>query len=134
MTKFASENPDKVSRLVIYAPQWYRTASTNKPTTAYRLTTEAQAWERWYNMVPYPGNLTLIPDGVFEAWWNATVATDPLAHNYSPPAIRSPNGIQLDNYEFWSQNIAPYNISNVKCPVLVIRGDWFVIRRFYRIF
>lgn len=94
MSTYTSLNPTKVSKLVIYAPQWFRAANT-APTTAYRTITRQAAYDRWVKDVPVDQIATLLPGDTFDLWWNATVATDPLANTYNPPAVRAPNGIQF---------------------------------------
>jgi pimeloyl-ACP methyl ester carboxylesterase len=148
MSTYTSLNPTKVSKLVIYAPQWFR-APNAPPTTAYRTITRQAAYDRWVKDVPVDEIPTLLPGNTFDLWWNATVATDPLANAFNPPAVRAPNGIQyvtftsissdsfltsqssfsfvrLDNSFFWGNGSAPYDITQISCPTLVIRGDWDV--------
>jgi hypothetical protein len=43
----------------------------------------------------------LIPPGVFEAWADATWATDPDAAKQSPPMLRAPNGVVEDSMNYW---------------------------------
>lgn len=50
MSTYTSLNPSRVSKLVIYAPQWFRAANT-APTTAYRTITRQAAYDRWVNGV-----------------------------------------------------------------------------------
>jgi hypothetical protein len=43
----------------------------------------------------------LLPSGWFDAWWNATVALDPVGAVASPPVLRVPNGALADDASLW---------------------------------
>ena len=80
----AIQNPDKVARLMLYAPGWLRTTPSllappgGGPLGAYRTVTREQAKARWLNGVPEDKQAALIPPGWFEQWADATWATDPV--------------------------------------------------------
>lgn len=122
MTRYVTLNPTKVSKLVIYAAQWFRPYAA-PPVTAYRTVTRDQAYSRWINGLPSNLVSFYLPGSTFDDWWNATVVTDPTASSRDPPSIRAPNGIQLDNSILWGNFTAPYDIEQIICPVLVVRGD-----------
>ena len=73
------QNPDKVARLVLYAPGWLRTTPSNLmpkgggPLGAYRTVTREQAKARWLNGVPEDKQAALIPPGWFDQWADANV-------------------------------------------------------------
>ena len=109
MASYATRNPDKVERLVLYAPQWLRTMSSpvmaqagSGPLGAYRLVTVEQTRARRLTGVPQDKQAGLFPTGWFEAWADATWATDPKAAAHNPPAMRAPNGPLQDTREYWS--------------------------------
>jgi len=86
MAVTAIQNPDKIARLVQYAPGWLRTtpsllAAGPGPLGAYRTVTREQAKARWLNGVPADKQAAQIPAGWFEQWADATWATDPGAPN-----------------------------------------------------
>lgn len=98
MSTYTTQNPGKVERLVLYAPGWVRqTASLVQagpgPLGAYRKVTREQAMQRWMTGVPDDKKATLIPDGWFDAWADATWATDAEGAKADPPYIRAPNGV-----------------------------------------
>ena len=103
---YTSEHNDKVNRLVLYAPQWIRNeppapAAVNAPPLgAYRLVSKDSAKARWLKDVPADKQADLIPPGVFEAWANATWATDPESSKQNPPMLRAPNGVAEDSMNY----------------------------------
>src|SRR4029453_17173357 len=105
MATYTTQNPGKVERLVLYAPGWVRqTASLVQagpgPLGAYRKVTREQAQQRWLTGVPEDKKATLIPAGWFDAWADATFATDPEGAKMNPPVLRAPNGAMQDGAEF----------------------------------
>ena len=54
------------------------------------------ARDRWLNGVPEEKKASLIPTGWFEAWADATFASDSEGAKMDPPVLRAPNGILLD--------------------------------------
>src|SRR5579859_1922190 len=78
---YAAENNSKVNKLVLYAPQWvsrHPVAPKEDVQGAYRMVTRASVKRHWLSGVPAERRPALIPDGWFDAWANATFATDPL--------------------------------------------------------
>jgi hypothetical protein len=70
MASYAAENPGKVERLVLYAPQWIRTTPSLIQTTgklgAFRTVKREAARGHWLNGVPEDKKADLIPAGWFE--------------------------------------------------------------------
>lgn len=125
---FASEQPDKVNRLVLYAPVWL---SHDKPPTgdaaklgAYRTVTIDAAKQRWYNGVPDDKRADLIPDGWFDQWQRATWATDPKAATSNPPVLRAPNGVTQDIRGYYMSGKATYDPGKITAPTLMIQAQW----------
>ena len=89
MATYTTQNAAKVERLVLYAPAWIRqTASLVQAGPgklgAYRMVNRDQAKERWYTGVPEDKKASLIPAGWFDAWADATFATDPVGAEMTP--------------------------------------------------
>jgi pimeloyl-ACP methyl ester carboxylesterase len=125
------QNPGKVARLTQYAPPWLRTGPSviaqnlgPGPLGAYRSVTREQAKVRWLNGVPDHKKATLIPQGWFEQWADATWATDPDGAKQNPPVVRAPNGTVQDSLEFWSAGKPVYDPGQITVPVLVVIGEW----------
>jgi pimeloyl-ACP methyl ester carboxylesterase len=129
MATYASQNAAKVERLVLYAPVWIRNTASlvpigPGPLGAYRLTTREQARTRWLTGVPEEKKASLIPAGWFDAWADATWATDPDANQHTPAAIRAPNGVVADGAEYWSAGKAYYDPARITAPTLLIGAEW----------
>ncbi|MFL5062258.1 MAG: alpha/beta hydrolase, partial [Xanthobacteraceae bacterium] len=121
MATYTTQNPRKVERLVLYAPGWIRqTASLVQagpgPLGAYRTVTREQALQRWMTRVPEDKKATLIPAGWFDAWADATFATDPEGAKATPPVLRAPNGVVQDSNEYWSAGKAYYDPAKITVP------------------
>jgi pimeloyl-ACP methyl ester carboxylesterase len=129
MATYATQHADKVERLVLYAPQWIRTTPSlvqagPGPVPAYRMVRRDQARERWLTGVPEDKKAALIPAGWFEAWADATWATDPVGAGMSPPVLRAPNGVLQDGLDFWSAGKAYYDPARITMPTLLIHAEW----------
>jgi pimeloyl-ACP methyl ester carboxylesterase len=131
MATYTTQNPGKVERLVLYAPGWIRqTASLAGPQAgpgalgAYRSVTREQALGRWMTGVPDDKKATLIPAGWFDAWADATWATDPDGAKMNPPVIRAPNGVLQDSQDSWSAGKAYYDPAKITVPTLLVQAEW----------
>lgn len=131
MAAYATQNPSKVARLVLYAPRWLRTTPSpvaaqagSGPLGAYRLVTVAQTHARRMMGVPEAAKAGLFPPGWFEAWAEATWASDPKAATHNPPAMRAPNGTVQDTLEYWSAAKPYYDPAKIAAPTLLVLGEW----------
>ena len=128
MGTYAAGNPDKVVRLVLYAPLWLRQTPSlvggDGPLGTYRTVTQEQGRKRWLTGVPDAAKDELIPEGWFEAWAQATWATDPDSEKWNPPLLRAPNGVVQDGREYWSAGRPYYDPRAITAPTLLIHGEW----------
>lgn len=129
MATYTTQNPNKVERLILYAPQWVRTTPSlvqagPGPIPAYRLVTQEQARARRNTGVPENKQGELFPPGWFEAWAEATWASDPRAKEHNPPAIRAPNGTVADTAEFWAAGKPYYDPAKITVPTLLVLAEW----------
>jgi pimeloyl-ACP methyl ester carboxylesterase len=128
MSTYTSQNAGKVERLVLYAPAWIRTTpSLSRPAGAlgaYRTVTRELARTRWYTGVAEDKKAALIPPGWFDAWADATFASDPVGARMSPPVIRAPNGVQQDGDEFFGAGKPYYDPAKITVPTLLVLGEW----------
>jgi pimeloyl-ACP methyl ester carboxylesterase len=127
---FAAANPDKLERLVMYAPLWLRRIPgrlrVDGQLGAYRSVTFEAAKQRWLSGVAADSQKALIPPGVLEAWWNANMEADAVGAKMSPPAVRAPNGLLLDALKYWEADTRYYDPSAIQVPTLLVVGDWDV--------
>jgi pimeloyl-ACP methyl ester carboxylesterase len=126
---YSIAHPEKVARLVLYAPIWIgqtgRLAQAEAGRMpAYRTVTPEQARARWLNGVPESEKATLIPPGVFDAWVKATWATDPEGVKQIPPVIRAPNGVMADCAASWWVGKPYYDPAKITVPVLLVTAAW----------
>jgi pimeloyl-ACP methyl ester carboxylesterase len=133
---YTAEHNDKVHRLVLFAPLWiFRKdaviapapeAKGKSPPTlgAYRLVSKEVAKARWLQGVPDDKKADLIPPGVFEAWIEATWATDPDATKHNPPMLRAPNGVIADALSYWTAGKAQYDPGRIMVPTFLIHAEW----------
>lgn len=131
MGLYASRNSDKVNKLVLYAPVWIRTTASlvsagSGPTPAYRVVNMDSAKARWLTGVAADKQRDLIPPGWFEAWADATIASDPWGARQTPPAVRAPNGVVVDGLKYWSAGKAIYDPAGIRVPTLLIKAEWDV--------
>jgi pimeloyl-ACP methyl ester carboxylesterase len=129
MAAYTTQNASKVERLVLYAPLWIRTTASlvqagPGPTPAYRMVRKDQALGRWLTGVPEDKKAALIPAGWFEAWADATWATDPVGAAMSPPVLRAPNGVIQDGLEFFGAGKAYYDPAKITVPTLLVGAEW----------
>jgi pimeloyl-ACP methyl ester carboxylesterase len=128
MGTYAAANPDRVQRLVLYAPLWLRKTPSliggEGPLGAYRRVTQEQAKKRWLTGVSEDKQRDLIPLGWFDAWAEATWASDPDAARYNPPAVRAPNGVLQDGRDYWSAGRPFYDPAAITARTLLIHAEW----------
>lgn len=126
---YTAQHNDRVAKLVLYAPQWLRNAPA--PTDAgaklgaYRTVTREAAKTRWLTGVAENKKADLIPAGWFEAWADATFATDPVGAAHVPPVLRAPNGVVADSREFWKNAGKPlYDPADIRVPTFLAHAEW----------
>ena len=122
---YTAEHSTKVGRLVLYAPLWLRTTPSliqvDGKITAYReVTREATLKRRSTGLTEAKAN-ELMPQAWFDAWADATFATDPKGNGKT---LRAPNGVLLDGKEYWSAGKQIFDPARISAPVLLVVGEW----------
>ena len=79
---------------------------------------------RWFTGVPENKKADLIPAGWFEAWADATFATDPVGASQNPAVLRAPNGVVQDNRDYWSVGKALYDPAQIRVPTFLAHAEW----------
>jgi len=128
MAKYASLNPGKVEKLVLYAPVWHEPSLKAPPYSgAYRTGTREAV--RGFNTAGIPKDRVaeISPADWYEKWWQANLATDPEGASRTPPVLRAPNGVLRDLNEFWAKGKPTYDAAAITAPTLLIMGEWDVI-------
>ena len=126
MAAYTTANNDKVNKLALYAPLWLRNTpgliGGDGPLGAYRTVTKENARKRWLTGVPADKQAELIPSGWFEAWTEATWATDPKATQGGE--LRAPNGVIQDVRDYWASGKPYYDPGDIRVPTLLIKAEW----------
>jgi pimeloyl-ACP methyl ester carboxylesterase len=137
---YASLHPEKVNRLVLYAPLYAYPQHTNlgagsglqnkrRPSEfnpamgAYRLGTAAANQARWDGEIPVQDKSEYREQGVVDAFNEAALATDPTSRTRNPPSLRAPNGVLEDSF-MQATGRAIWNASTITAPTLVIAGEF----------
>jgi pimeloyl-ACP methyl ester carboxylesterase len=125
---YTTQNNDKVNRLVLYAPAWISTTpsllNAGDKLGAYRIVSREAAKSRWLTGVAEDKRADLIPAGWFEAWADATFATDPAGATQTPQVLRAPNGVVQDSREFWSLGKPLYDPAGIRVPTFLAHAEW----------
>jgi pimeloyl-ACP methyl ester carboxylesterase len=125
---YTAQNNAKVNKLVLYAPQWIRnTASltdSGGKIGAYRAVSRDAAKARWLTEVPEHKKADLIPAGWYEAWADATFATDAVGARQNPPVLRAPNGVTQDGRDYWGAGKALYDPAQIRVPTFLAHAEW----------
>jgi pimeloyl-ACP methyl ester carboxylesterase len=124
---YTSQHNDKVNRLVLYAPAWTAQSPLAPPASAipaYRLVKKEAAKARWTRGVPEDKVGALIPPGVFDQWWDATIATDPIGSKIDPPMLRAASGVTAEFVNYWLAGKPYYDPGKIDVPTLVIHAEW----------
>ena len=125
---YTAQHNDKVAKLILYAPQWLRTTPSLVQSVgklgSYRTVSRDAAKARWLTGVPETKKADLIPTGWFEAWADATFASDPVGAARTPPVLRAPNGVVADGLEFWSAGKPLYDPADIRVPTFLAHAEW----------
>ena len=129
MATYTTQNAGKVERLALYAPPWIRNTPSlvqagAGPLGAYRTVSRDQALGRWLTGVAEDKKAALIPAGWFDAWADATFASDPQGAKMNPPVLRAPNGVVQDGNEFHGAGKGYYDPAKITVPTLLVLGEW----------
>lgn len=122
---YAANSPDRVEKLVLYAPIWTKI----RPLPyrgAYRTITLDVARQITSAGVPKERLEEIRPKEWFEKWFAANLAIDTVGAAATPPHIRGPNGPFHDVAELWAKGKTTYDPKNIRAATLVVVGEWDV--------
>lgn len=123
---FAAGNPAKVGKLVLVSPVWL---GVQPPVYqgAYRTSNHDAARAFALRGMPKERIDEIAPLATFDAWWAATLATDPDGARQSPPVVRAPNGALEDLAKYWAAGKPTYQPADIRAPTLLVVGEWDAI-------
>lgn len=120
MAGYAAESPEKVEKLVLFAPMWHPWRAP-KYRGAYRTT---NLNFRSAAGIPRERLDEIWPLDWFNKWRDATLATDAAGAARSPAVIRAPNGVLKDMAELWAAGRSTYDPAAIRAPTLLVVGEW----------
>jgi|SRR5580700_10225141 pimeloyl-ACP methyl ester carboxylesterase len=124
---YAAQNPGRVERLVLYAPQWILREPARGAAGAlgaYRLVTREEISRQRAIGVPEAKRFEIFPAGWFDAFADATFATDPLAARSGQEVMRVPNGALQDMADYWAAGKPFYDPAKITAPTLLTLAEW----------
>ena len=128
----ASELGEVVEKLVLVTPLWLSRLplriDPGGPLGAYRVVDPKAYGAAWRAAAPEHARQALIPEEWFEAWVEATLATD--LDSPAADTIRAPSGAVQDIRDHWTAGTPIYDPAAIACPVLVVCAEWDVDVRF----
>src|SRR5262245_23867097 len=128
MGKYASLNPGKVEKLVLYAPVWHEPSLKAPPYSgAWRAGTKEAIRGFAAAGIPKDRVEQVSPTEWYDKWWQANLATDPEGAKRTPPVIRAPNGVMRDLNESWAKGNPTYDAAAIRARTLLVVGEWDVI-------
>ena len=125
---YTAENNDKVEKLALIAPLWLLNGpapiDSGGALGAYRKVPVLDFRERWLAGAPEAARASLIPEGWFERWAEASLATDPQGNTERPRVMRAVNGPIQDIRDYWAVGKALYDANDIRVPVLLVHAEW----------
>jgi pimeloyl-ACP methyl ester carboxylesterase len=133
--RYAGDNPDKVTRLALYAPLYAEINATWLDRIAdshdrmrlasifgaYRMVTSAEVGRRWNGDLPSGNPALYREDGILELLFESLSALDPRSASQTPPAFRCPNGPLADLVRIFN-GLPLYDPAKLAMPALLVRG------------
>jgi len=124
---FATQEPDRVDRLVLYGPVTLRHQNimVTSALPDYNYVTEEEQWKRFSGWAP-PNEPPVLEKRHFDILGPAYIDSDPTSHSRNPPSVQVPGGPDADATDAWNGKF-PYDPARIKSPTLIIRGEWETI-------
>jgi pimeloyl-ACP methyl ester carboxylesterase len=119
---FATLEPERVERLVLFGPITRREGPAAPMPPAWQCVTNAAQWARFIADVPQ-GAAGVLSPAHFAAWAPAYLASDPTSLSRDPPSVAIPCGPRADIADAWAGRL-PYEPSRITAPLCILRGAW----------
>jgi pimeloyl-ACP methyl ester carboxylesterase len=125
MAGYATNNNERVNKLVLYAPLWHLKAPPPfSGSGAYRTAAKEPARQRAIRGIPAQRVEEISPMGWFDKWWQANLAADAAGAKLSPPAVRAPNGVLKDLVDYWDGGKSTWEPERIRVPTLLVLAEW----------
>jgi pimeloyl-ACP methyl ester carboxylesterase len=122
---FTEQHPERVSKLVLFAPAWLPAEPPPvQPYGSYRTFDRAGARARVLNGVPEARIEEIHPSGWFERFWSLNLSIDREGAARTPPVVRAPSGVSQDFVDHWRQGKATWDPGRVRAATLIVVGEW----------
>lgn len=122
--QYASEHPDAVNRLALFAPLFLLDVPRPDTRDHYRKITREIAYADRLKGIPKGREADISPDAWFDKVYAANLATDPEGAKNTPPCFRAPSGTVKDSFEYWSRGEMTYDPSKITAPTYISIGEW----------
>lgn len=121
---YATLFPNKINKLILFAPFTQRNDSTNwsKTEVFYEDLTPKERKEQFISKIPKGKEMTLSKD-VLDKWEGKWLESDSTSKTRTPFSVRFPSAWEVDLYNCWNGNCF-FNASEIKNSTLLIRGEW----------
>lgn len=125
---YSTRYPQHVTKLALVAPQWLNSQPSHididGDIAAWREVNPAAFQQAWLANAPEEKRADLIPEGVFQRWLEAVLASDADYQQQSAGKIRAVNGPSLDKRRFWRAGIPFYDPAEIRAPLLLVHAEW----------
>ncbi|WP_245470756.1 alpha/beta hydrolase [Bradyrhizobium guangzhouense] len=125
---YTAGHNDKVVRLALVAPLWLLNGpapiDSGGVLGGYRKVPVLDFRERWLAAAPEAARASLIPEGWFERWAEASLASDPQGNAEHPRVMRAVNGPIQDIRDYWGAGKTLYDANDIRVPVLLVHAEW----------
>ena len=124
---FATQEPSRLDRLVLYGPVTLRRQLTpsHEQIPAYTFVTEEEQWKRFSGWAP-AGEPPVLEKRHFDVLGPTYIASDPTSRTRNPPSVQVPGGPDADLADAWGGKFI-YDPGKIISPTLIVRGEWETI-------
>ncbi|MBC9797643.1 alpha/beta hydrolase [Sinomicrobium weinanense] len=121
---YASLFPEKIDKLVLFAPFIQRNGTTkwDKTKVSYKDLTPGERVEQFISRIPEGREMTLESE-VLDKWGDKWLDSDPTSKTRNPFSVRFPSAWEADLFDCWNGNCF-FDPRKIKNPTLLIRGEW----------
>lgn len=121
---YATIYPEKIGKLILFAPFVQRVGPTNweKTATFYTDLTPTERVEQFISRIPEGEEMTLEGE-IFTNWKKEWLKSDPTSIKRNPASIRFPSAWEKDLFDCWNENCF-FEPSKIQNSTLLIRGEW----------